>query len=75
MDTKEVLIIDDNYEDYQEQDVDLTCLDHPLAKYPKEIKLQAVSLYMQTASIKKTAEALNLPRNLVHYWVKNSLVQ
>ena len=53
------------------QDIDWSFIDHPLATYPKEMKLEAVSLYMSTSSLAKTADALGLNHGIVQGWMKS----
>lgn len=53
------------------EDIDWSFIDHPLARYPRETKVQAISLYMSTSSTTKVAEALNIPVDLVHWWMKS----
>ncbi len=67
-----IVEIGDLQESSLPDDVDLSYLDHPSAKYSKETKVKAVGVFFETGSVRKTAEALSLPYNIVDYWKKSS---
>ncbi len=54
------------------EDFDLTFLDHPQAKYPKETKIKACSLFLSCGSVRKVAEQLGIGANLVDAWKKQA---
>ena len=56
----------------EEQDIDLTHLEHHLAVYPKEIKLKAVALFCSLGNYKRVAQELGIPEGTIKDWKNKS---
>lgn len=54
------------------EDVDLSYLESPFAKYPKELKIKAAATYLTSGNVTETAVSCGLDQRLVSDWKNNS---